>query len=159
SGAGPGSEEPPRAHHHHQGALLRLHHRDAQPYGEGLYRVQGRDRQSRADAARAHRGRPPAGAPARRRRARSGTEAMKTLLLLAALAAEPDLDALVERFYLGARAALAENAACLESDQQAWQRALKVCRDATCLKRAQLARLAELQALQESVPSGLDLPD
>ena len=84
---------------------------------------------------------------------------MKTLLLLAALAAEPDLDALVERFYLGAKATLAENAACLESDQQAWQRALKVCRNDECLKRARLARLAELQALQESVPSGLDLPE
>lgn len=83
---------------------------------------------------------------------------MKTLLLLLSLAAEPDLEALVERFYLGARAALAENASCLEADQQAWQRALKSCRDA-CLKRAQLARLAELQALQESVPGGLDLPD
>lgn len=80
------------------------------------------------------------------------------LLLLLALAADPDLEALVERFYLGAKVALAENASCLEADQQAWQRAMKSCRDG-CLKRAQLARLAELQALQESVPSGLDLPD
>jgi len=84
---------------------------------------------------------------------------MKTLLLLLALAADPDLDALVERFYLGAKVTLAENASCLETDQQDWQRAVKRCRDGTCLKRAQLARLAELQALQESVPGDLDLPD
>ena len=75
------------------------------------------------------------------------------------LAAEPDLEALVERFYLGAKVTLAENSACLESDQQAWQRNLKACKDAACLKRAQLERLATLQALQESVPAGLDLPD
>lgn len=84
---------------------------------------------------------------------------MKTLLLLLSLAAEPDLEALVERFYLGAKVTLAENGTCLEAEQQAWQRALKSCRDAACLNRARLARLAELQALQESVPSGLDLPD
>jgi hypothetical protein len=84
---------------------------------------------------------------------------MKLLVLLLSLAAEPDLEALVERFHLGARAALAENAVCLESDQQAWQRGVKACKDAACLKRAQLARLATLQALQESVPGGLDLPE
>ena len=84
---------------------------------------------------------------------------MKTLFILLALAADPDLEALVERFYLGAKVTLAENAACLDSDQQAWQRALQSCRDGPCLKRAQLARLAELQALQESVPGGLDLPE
>lgn len=84
---------------------------------------------------------------------------MKALLLLLSLAAEPDFEALVERFYLGAKVALAENALCLEADQQAWQRGLKACKDAACLKRAQLARLATLQALQESVPGGLDLPE
>ena len=84
---------------------------------------------------------------------------MAALLLLAALAAEPNLEALVERFHLGAKVALAENASCLEADQQAWQRALKACKDAACLKRARLERLATLQALQESVPSGLDLPE
>ena len=83
---------------------------------------------------------------------------MRTLFVLLALAAEPDLEALVERFYLGAKVTLAENASCLESEQHAWQRALKACRDGACLKRAQLARLAELQALQESVPRDLDLP-
>ena len=83
------------------------------------------------------------------------------LVLLAATitaAAEPNLEELVERFYLGAKVALAENASCLEADQQAWQRALKACKDPECRKRAHLARLATLQALQESVPSGLDLP-
>jgi hypothetical protein len=84
---------------------------------------------------------------------------MKALLILLALAADSDLEALVERFYLGAKVTLAENASCLETDQQEWQRAVKRCRDGTCLKRAQLARLAELQALQESVPSNLDLPE
>ena len=83
---------------------------------------------------------------------------MSTLLLFLALAAEPDLEALVERFYLGAKVTLAENASCLESDQQAWQRSLKGCKDAACLKRARLERLATLQALQESVPRDLDLP-
>ena len=84
---------------------------------------------------------------------------MSALLLLLALAAEPDLEALVERFHLGAKVTLAENAPCLEEDQQAWQRGLKACRDAACLKRARLERLATLQALQESVPGGLELPD
>jgi len=83
---------------------------------------------------------------------------MKALLLLLALAAEPDLEALLERFYLGAKVALAENASCLEADQQAWQRTLKACKDPACVSRAQLERLATLQALQESVPGGLDLP-
>jgi len=83
---------------------------------------------------------------------------MKALLLLLALAAEPDLEALLERFYLGAKVALAENASCLEADQQAWQRTLKACKDPACVRRAQLERLATLQALQESVPGGLDLP-
>jgi hypothetical protein len=84
---------------------------------------------------------------------------MKILLLLAALGADADLETLVQRFYLGAKTALAENASCLEADQQAWQRALKSCKDEGCLKRAYLERLAALQALQESVPRGLDLPD
>jgi len=81
-----------------------------------------------------------------------------SLLLVLVLAAEPNLDELVERFYLGAKVALAENASCLDSDQQAWRRTLKACADAACLKRAYLGRLAVLQALQESVPAGLDLP-
>ena len=80
-----------------------------------------------------------------------------TLLLVFALAADPE--ALVERFYLGAKTALAENASCLEADQQAWRRSLKACRDEACLQRARLERLATLQALQESVPGGLDLPE
>jgi len=84
---------------------------------------------------------------------------VKVLLILLALAADPDLEALVERFHLGAKVALAENAPCLEEDQQAWQRGLKACRDAACLKRTRLERLATLQALQESVPGGLELPD
>jgi hypothetical protein len=80
-------------------------------------------------------------------------------LLLLALAAEPNLEELVQRFYLGAKVTLAENASCLEADQQAWQRTLKNCKDAECVKHARLARLATLQALQESVPRELDLPD
>lgn len=80
-------------------------------------------------------------------------------LLLLALAAEPNLEELVQRFYLGAKVTLAENASCLEADQQAWQRTLKKCKDPECLKRAHLERLATLQALQESVPRGLDLPE
>lgn len=80
-------------------------------------------------------------------------------LLLLALAAEPNLEELVQRFHLGAKVTLAENASCLEADQQAWQRALKACKDAACVKRAHLERLATLQALQESVPRGLDLPE
>jgi hypothetical protein len=84
---------------------------------------------------------------------------MKVLLLLLSLAAEPDLEALVERFYVGAKVALAENAPCLEADQQAWQRSSTSCRDAACLKRMRLERLAALQALQESVPAGLEFPE
>ena len=88
---------------------------------------------------------------------------MKTLLMLAAAvctaAADPDVESLVERFYLGAKVTLAENAACLDADQQAWQHGLKACKEEACLKRAQMERLATLQALQESVPRGLELPD
>jgi hypothetical protein len=84
---------------------------------------------------------------------------MAALLLLLALAAEPNLEELVERFHLGAKVTLAENASCLEADQQAWQRTLKACKDPACVKRAQLERLATLQALQESVPGGLELPE
>ena len=83
---------------------------------------------------------------------------MSALLLVLALVAQHDLEALVERFYLGAKVALAENASCLEADQRAWQRALKACQDAACVKRARVERLATLQALQASVPGGLDLP-
>ena len=81
------------------------------------------------------------------------------LLLLLVVAAEPDLESLVERFYLGAKVTLAENASCLEADQRVWQRTLKACSSADCLKRAYLQRLATLPALQESTPSGLDLPE
>ena len=84
---------------------------------------------------------------------------MTGLLFILALAAEPDLEQLVERFYVGAKVALAENASCLESDQRAWQRTAKACADANCLKRAYLERLATLQALQESVPRDLELPE
>jgi hypothetical protein len=87
---------------------------------------------------------------------------LAALLLLAALstaAAQLNLEELVERFHLGAKVTLAENASCLEADQQAWQRTLKACKDPACVKRAQLERLATLQALQESVPGGLDLPE
>ena len=84
---------------------------------------------------------------------------MKAVLLLLVLAVEPDLETMVERFYLGAKVTLAENAACLEADQQGWQRQLKACKDAACVRRSQLERLATLQALQESVPRGLDLPE
>lgn len=84
---------------------------------------------------------------------------MRALVLLLYLAADPDLEALVERFYLGAKVVLAENASCLAIEQQAWQRGLKGCKDAACLKRAYLERLATLQALQESVPKDLDLPE
>jgi hypothetical protein len=82
---------------------------------------------------------------------------MRTLLLLVALAAEPE--ALVERFYLGAKASLGESASCLEADQRTWERSLKRCKDEACLRRARLERLATLQALQESVPQDLDLPE
>ena len=82
---------------------------------------------------------------------------MSSLLVLLLLAAEPDLETLVERFYLGAKAAVSES--CLHADQQAWQQSLRSCSDAACLKRAQLERLAALQALQESVPKDLDLPE
>jgi hypothetical protein len=82
---------------------------------------------------------------------------MSSWLVLLMLAADPDLETLVERFYLGAKAVVSEN--CLHADQQAWRQSLKSCSDAACLKRAQLERLAALQALQESVPKDLDLPE
>lgn len=82
------------------------------------------------------------------------------LLLFLVLSADPNLEELVERFHLGAKVMLAENASCLEADQRAWQRTVRdACKDDACLKRAYLERLSVLQALQESVPRGLDLPE
>ncbi len=71
------------------------------------------------------------------------------------------LDELLGRFYHGARQQLAENSACLETDQRRWLRAVRdACAGAACLKKVYLERLAELVALQPgmNIPRNLELP-
>ncbi len=71
------------------------------------------------------------------------------------------LDELLGRFYHGARQQLAENSACLETDQRRWLRAVRdACAGTTCLKKVYLERLAELVALQPgmNIPRNLELP-
>ena len=71
------------------------------------------------------------------------------------------LDEHMGRFYSAARARLAENGSCLVTDQQLWLRGNRnTCADSACLKKAYLARLAALAALQPgmNLPRNLQLP-
>jgi uncharacterized protein len=60
-----------------------------------------------------------------------------------------DLDEYLGRYYLTARAEVGRGAACLAPNQRDWLRTVRnVCKDAACLERVYLKRLAELDPLQ-----------
>jgi uncharacterized protein len=60
-----------------------------------------------------------------------------------------DLDEHLGRYYGAARADLGRGGACLAPTQREWLRKVRnACKDAACLERAYLHRLAELDALQ-----------
>jgi len=60
-----------------------------------------------------------------------------------------DLDEYLGRYYYTARAEVGRGAACLVPNQREWLRSVRnVCKDAACLERAYLNRLAELDPLQ-----------
>lgn len=60
-----------------------------------------------------------------------------------------DLDEYLGRYYQTARAELGRGAACLAPNQREWLRTVRnVCKDAKCLERVYLDRLAELDPLQ-----------
>ena len=71
------------------------------------------------------------------------------------ICSDPELGTLDEylgRYYSGARVALAHADACLVSDQLGWLRTVcNPCKDAACLRRVYLQRLATLDALQPGV--------
>ena len=60
-----------------------------------------------------------------------------------------ELDEHLGRYYAAARAAVANGASCVQDDQTQWLKTTRAaCRDAACLERVYLARLAELDPLQ-----------
>ena len=62
------------------------------------------------------------------------------------------LDETMGRYYAGAREALGRGQACLVADQRSWLRgARNACKDAACLSRTYLQRLAVLDGLQPGV--------
>ena len=71
-----------------------------------------------------------------------------------------ELDEHLGRYYSAARAELGEAKACLAKDQKSWLQTRNACKDAKCLKRVYLARLAELDALQPGMTAvkNIELP-
>ncbi len=72
-----------------------------------------------------------------------------------------NLDEYLGRYYEGARGGLRAGEACLVDDQRAWIRKTRdACRDAACLKRVYLDRLAVLHAVQPGVSAlrNIELP-
>jgi len=60
-----------------------------------------------------------------------------------------DLDEYLGRYYQTARSELGRGAACLAPNQREWLRSVRAaCKDAACLERVYLNRLAELDPLQ-----------
>jgi len=60
-----------------------------------------------------------------------------------------DLDEYLGRYYATARAEVGRGAVCLKPNQRDWLRTVRdACKDAKCLERAYLNRLAELDPLQ-----------
>lgn len=80
------------------------------------------------------------------------------------ICADPELSVLDEhlgRYYSAARVALSHDATCLAGDQKRWLRSVRdTCKDAACLKRRYLQRLAVLDALQPGATAvrNLELP-
>jgi len=65
-----------------------------------------------------------------------------------------ELDEYLGRYFAGARLHLRHAEACLVNDQRAWLRNVRdQCKDAECLKRAYLDRLAVLHAVQPGATS------
>jgi len=64
------------------------------------------------------------------------------------------------RYYAAARAALGTGKTCLAQDQKTWLKTRNACKDAKCLRRAYLARLAVLDALQPGMTAvkNIELP-
>jgi uncharacterized protein len=73
-----------------------------------------------------------------------------------------DLDEYLGRYYQAGRATMGRDAAaCLASNQRDWLRSVRnVCKDAACLERVYLSRLAELDPLQAGATAikNLELP-
>lgn len=74
-----------------------------------------------------------------------------------------DLDEYLGRYYQAGRASMGREAgACLASNQREWLRGVRnVCKDAKCLERVYLSRLAELDPLQAGATAvkNLELPN
>jgi uncharacterized protein len=82
-----------------------------------------------------------------------------------AICADPkvsDLDEYLGRYYQAGRMTMSRDAAaCLASNQREWLRSVRnACKDAACLRRVYLSRLAELDALQAGAVAvkNLELP-
>ncbi|MEO8019622.1 MAG: hypothetical protein ABI769_17565 [Pseudomonadota bacterium] len=72
-----------------------------------------------------------------------------------------DLDEYLGRYYRAARAALGNGGACLAPNQRDWLRSVRnACKDAACLERVYLSRLAELDPLQPGMTAlkNIELP-
>jgi uncharacterized protein len=71
-----------------------------------------------------------------------------------------ELDEHLGRYYSAARAALGAGKTCLAQDQKNWLKTRNACKDANCLKRVYLARLAALDALQPGMTAvkNIELP-
>jgi len=71
-----------------------------------------------------------------------------------------DLDEHLGRYYFAARAAVGHGASCLVKNQREWIARRNACKDAACLERLYLSRLAELDALQPGATAirNLELP-
>ena len=72
-----------------------------------------------------------------------------------------ELDEHLGRYYSAARDTLGAASACIAKDQRDWLSLVRNrCKDAECLKRVYLARLAELDALQPGVTAirNIELP-
>lgn len=72
-----------------------------------------------------------------------------------------ELDEYLGRYYAAARTSFRHAESCLVNDQRAWLRTVRdACKDAACLKRAYLERLAVLHAVQPGATSlrNIELP-
>jgi uncharacterized protein len=72
-----------------------------------------------------------------------------------------ELDEYLGRYYSAARAELGRGKNCLANNQKDWLRTVRnPCKDAKCLERVYLARLAELDALQPGATAlrNIELP-
>jgi uncharacterized protein len=81
--------------------------------------------------------------------------------LICADAGLRELDEYLGRYYAAARSAVGSGASCVQTDQMAWLKATRgACRDAGCLKKVYLDRLAELDPLQPGATAikNIELP-